>query len=347
MTPQIPSAEPEAAPGAGAVAVAGAAVVSETVERAPARNELIVIVGATGTGKSELSLDLAEALALRGTPAEIINADAMQLYRGMDIGTAKLPLAQRRGIPHHLLDVLDPTDDANVSNYQSDARSIIQSIQKDGRVPILVGGSGLYVSSVIHDFKFPARDHQIRERLEGELEALGVGALFQRLRTLDADAARSIGASNGRRIVRALEVIEITGEPFGAGLPEEQKLWMPAQIIGLTAPRDQLVARLDDRVRTMWKSGLLDEVRSLRLGGLGTTAARAIGYAQAIQQLDGELAEAEAIEQTAALTRRYARRQVGWFKRYRQCRWLSHDDPDRVRHALDSVMRENGTHGNA
>jgi len=336
MTPQTPSAEPAATSAGSAAAESRGGV-----------NDLIVVVGATGTGKSELSLDLAEALRQQGRTAEIINADAMQLYRGMDIGTAKLPVEERRGIPHHLLDVLEPTDDASVAQYQTDARSIIRKVQSAGHVPILVGGSGLYVSSVIHDFQFPARDADVRARLEGELETLGIGNLFQRLREVDADAAKSIGSSNGRRIVRALEVIEITGKPFGAGLPEEQKLWTPAHILGITAPREQLVARLDKRVHTMWQSGLLDEVRELRPHGLGVTAARAIGYAQAIQQLDGELSETEAIEQTAALTRRYARRQVGWFKRYSECTWLSYDDPDRVRIALSLAMGENGAHGDA
>jgi tRNA dimethylallyltransferase len=336
MTRQTRSAETDAAPeplGAG--------------DSNLAPPGLVVIVGATGTGKSELSLDLAESLAQRGTSAQIINADAMQLYRGMDIGTAKLPEAERRGIPHHLLDILDPADDASVARYQSDARRIIRQIQSAGDVPILVGGSGLYVSSVIYDFQFPARDPEVRARLEAELDTLGIGILFQRLREIDADAAQSIGASNSRRIVRALEVIEITGEPFGAGLPEEQTLWTSTHILGIAAPRDQLVARLNERVRRMWNSGLLDEVSGLRAGGLGVTAARAIGYAQAIQQLDGELSESEAIEQTAALTRRFARRQVGWFKRYEQCHWASYDDPDRVRLALDIVMGENRSYGNA
>lgn len=308
---------------------------------------LVVVVGATGTGKSELSLDLAEGLALHGAAAEIINADAMQLYRGMDIGTAKLPWEERRGIPHHMLDVLDPTDDASVAQYQVDARQLITQIQSAGRVPIMVGGSGLYVSSVIHDFQFPARDPEVRARLEAELELHGAGLLFQRLQAVDPAAARSIGASNGRRIVRALEVIEITGEPFGAGLPEETKLWTPAHIFGLAAPRDELVQRLNGRVQQMWDSGLLDEARGLRDRGLGITAARAIGYAQAIQQLDGAFTEAEAVEQTAALTRRYARRQVGWFKRYDQCIWLPYDAPDRAQRALAIVMGENGTHGDA
>ncbi|MGV8913659.1 MAG: tRNA (adenosine(37)-N6)-dimethylallyltransferase MiaA [Rhodoglobus sp.] len=309
--------------------------------------KLIVVVGATGTGKSDLSLDLAEALAQQGNPAEIINADAMQLYRGMDIGTAKLPIGERRGIPHHLLDVLAPTEEASVAQFQIDARRIITQVQHAGRVPILVGGSGLYVSSVIHDFQFPARDPDVRARLESELDEHGPGILFLRLRTLDPEAAQSIGASNARRIVRALEVIEITGKPFGAGLPEEKKLWTSAHIFGVSAPRSELVPRLDARVKHMWDSGLLDEVRNLIPGGLGVTAARAIGYAQAIQQLEGALDEVEATEQTAALTRRYARRQVSWFKRYDQCHWLQYDDPERAARALSIVMGENGPHGDA
>ncbi|EAR25202.1 tRNA isopentenyltransferase [marine actinobacterium PHSC20C1] len=341
MTPQTHSAE-LAVTAAGPVAESSAATQSKA-----AVHDLIVIVGATGTGKSELSLDIAESLGHRAQAAEIINADAMQLYRGMDIGTAKLAHDERRGIPHHLLDVLETTDEASVAQYQSSARAIIRKVQAAGRVPILVGGSGLYVSSVIHDFQFPARDPEVRAKLEGELENLGIGILFQRLRELDADAAQSIGSSNGRRIVRALEVIEITGEPFGAGLPEEQKLWTPAHIFGIAAPREQLVSRLDQRVCGMWDSGLLDEVRALRPRGLGVTAARAIGYAQAILQLDGELSETEAVDQTAALTRRYARRQVGWFKRYNECNWLNYDDPDRVQKALSIVMGENGDHGDA
>jgi tRNA dimethylallyltransferase len=298
---------------------------------------LVAIVGATGTGKSALSLDLARALAERGQAAEIVNADAMQLYRGMDVGTAKLPLAERRGIPHHLLDVLDVTDEASVAGYQTDARAAIESIQARGAVPILVGGSGLYVSSVIFDFRFPGTDAAIRARLEEELAEQGPGLLHKRLRAVDAVAAEGIG----RRLVRALEVIELTGEPFGAGLPDDQKLWRPTVILGVRAPRAELVARLDERVLGMWQAGLLDEVRGLLPLGLerGVTASRAIGYAQAIAELSGELSEAEAIARTAALTRKYARRQVGWFRRYPQANWLDHDDPDRVARALALTLR--------
>lgn len=295
-----------------------------------AKAVLVAIVGATGTGKSELSLDLAEALSSQGRPAEIVNADAMQLYRGMDIGTAKLPIEERRDIPHHLLDVLSPVEEASVADYQADARAAIEQIQARGAVPILVGGSGLYVSSVLHDFQFPGTDPVIRARLESELLELGPGLLYQRLRNLDPAAATAIGPHNGRRIVRALEVIELTGEPFGAGLPDETAYWKPTVTIGLRAPREELVSRLNSRVRNMWTGGLVEEVRGLAPNGLGVTASRAIGYAQAIAQLKGEIDEDDAIEQTAALTRKYARRQVSWFTRYPRLSWLDYDDPARV-----------------
>ncbi len=301
---------------------------------------LVVIVGATGTGKSELSLSLAESIASRGGAAEIVNADAMQLYRGMDIGTAKLAPAERRGIPHHLLDVLDPVDEASVADFQTDARTAILEIEARGAVPILVGGSGLYVSSVIQNFRFPGTDPVVRARLEEELAAIGPGAMHRRLRDLDVEAAEAIGSSNGRRLVRALEVIELTDAPFGSGLPENDEPWRPATVIGIAAPRDQLVPRLNARAAAMWERGLLDEVRELRGVGLGVTASRAIGYSQALAQLDGAISEAEAIEQTAALTRRYARRQVGWFRRYRDAHWLDYDDPRRFEAALTLAMGE-------
>ncbi|GAA3743541.1 tRNA (adenosine(37)-N6)-dimethylallyltransferase MiaA [Leifsonia bigeumensis] len=297
---------------------------------------LLAVVGATGTGKSALSLVLAERLVADGHPAEIVNADAMQLYRGMDIGTAKLAPAERRGIPHHLLDILEVTEEASVADYQSRALEVIGDIRGRGATPILVGGSGLYVSSVLYDFRFPGTDPAIRARLEAELAAHGPGMVFQRLRELDPDAAAAIGPYNGRRIVRALEVIELTGEPFGSGLPDESRLREPAVILGLSAPRDRLVSRLDERVAGMWRDGLLKEVRGLLAQGLerGVTARRAIGYAQAVAQLAGDLPETEAIGQAAALTRRYARRQVGWFRRYPHAEWLEHDDPDLVDRAL-------------
>jgi tRNA dimethylallyltransferase len=261
----------------------------------------------------------------------------MQLYRGMDIGTAKLTAAERHGIPHHLLDVLDPREEASVARYQTEARAIIVDILERGAIPILVGGSGLYVSSVVYDYRFPGTDAVIRERLEAELEASGPGLLHRRLRDVDPAAADAIGPANGRRLVRALEVIELTGAPFGAGLPSESALWRETVTIGLRTDRAQLVERLDGRVRAMWRAGLLDEVAALLPTGFGITAGRAIGYAQAIAQLGGRLDEQQAMEQTAALTRRYARRQVGWFGRYRDTTWIDADTSDRVQHALAAL----------
>ncbi|MEC5150360.1 tRNA dimethylallyltransferase [Cryobacterium psychrotolerans] len=297
-----------------------------------ANRVLVVIVGPTGTGKSELSLDLAESLTAEGTPVEIVNADAMQLYRGMDIGTAKLGADEQRGIPHHLLDVLAVTDEAAVARYQTEARSAIEDIAARGAVPILVGGSGLYVSSVVFDFQFPATDPVLRARLEADLVEQGPGVLYARLKVVDPGAAARIGASNGRRLVRALEVVELTGAPHLAALPGEPVYWRPAVTLGLRAPREELTARLDARVDRMWAGGLLDEVRGLIPAGLetGVTASRAIGYAQALGQLSGRLSQAEAIEQTQQLTRRYARRQVSWFKRSQDTHWIDYDAPDRV-----------------
>jgi len=299
--------------------------------------QLVAIVGATGTGKSALSLDLAELLAERGIIAEIVNADAMQLYRGMDIGTAKLPEAERRGIRHHLLDVFDPRDETSVADYQVDARAAIDGILQRGALPILVGGSGLYVSSVLWDFRFPGTDAGIRARLEAELLESGSGMLSRRLAQLDPAAAEAIGPHNGRRIVRALEVVELTGEPFGTGLPDESSLWRPTSIVGVRTERAALVPRLDERVARMWRQGIVDEAAALERTGLGATAARAIGYAQALAQVHGEATEAEAIEASAVLTRRYARRQVGWFGRY-PASWLDSDDADRASTALELVL---------
>ncbi len=286
---------------------------------------LWAVVGATGTGKTALSLDLAEALVASGRPAEIVNADAMQLYRGMDIGTAKLPESARRGIPHHLFDVLDVTEDAAVAWYQDAARRAVGEIHARGADAILVGGSGLYVSGVLFDFRFPPRDAAVRARLDSELDELGPGALFARLRDLDPATAERVDPRNGRRIVRALEVLEQGARTHGAALPDEPALWCdPTRIIGVGMPRDELVPRLDARVESMWRDGLLDEVRLLRDRGLddGVTARRAIGYAQALAQLAGEKTQEEAIAETQALTRRYARRQVSWFARYETVEWV-------------------------
>jgi len=290
----------------------------------PTGPRLWAVIGATGTGKSDLSLDLAEALAADGAPAEVVNADAMQLYRGMDIGTAKVPPLERRGIPHHLLDVLDVTQDAAVARYQEDARAAIEAILARGHHAILVGGSGLYVSSVLFDFRFPPRDESLRAELEDALEREGPGALYARLRAADPVTAERVDPRNGRRIVRALEILAQGERTHGAALPEEPLSWRPATVIGLALDRPALIERLDARVERMWAQGMLEETARLREAGLerGTTARRAIGYAQALGQLRGELTERQAIAETQALTRRYARRQVSWFRRYRDVRWI-------------------------
>ncbi|MET4159859.1 tRNA (adenosine(37)-N6)-dimethylallyltransferase MiaA [Agromyces sp. PvR057] len=290
---------------------------------------LIAVVGATGTGKSDFALDLAEAFARAGRASEVVNADAMQLYRGMDIGTAKLSPDERRGVPHHLLDVLDVTDEASVAAYQRDARACIDDIIARGRVALLVGGSGLYVSSVIHDFRFPGTDAVVRARLEAELVELGPGLMHARLREIDAETAAAVDAANGRRIVRALEVIEVTGEPKAARLPDEPVPWRDHRIVHLRTERAQLVERLDARAVRMWHDGLVDEVRDLVPLGLerGVTARRAIGYAQALAELQERMPRADAIAETQQLTRTYARRQVGWFRRYRDAVELDAGDP--------------------
>ena len=290
---------------------------------------LIAIVGATGTGKSDFALDLADAFARAGRVAEVVNADAMQLYRGMDIGTAKLPLEARRGVPHHLLDVLDVTQEASVAAYQPEARAAVDEILDRGKVALLVGGSGLYVSSVIHDFRFPGTDAAIRARFEAELAELGPGLLHARLRAIDPETAASVDAQNGRRIVRALEVIELTGEPKAARLPDEPVPWRPHRIVHLRSDRARLVERLDARVERMWRDGLVDEVEALVPRGLerGVTARKAIGYAQALAQLQGRMSRDDAIAETQQLTRTYARRQVGWFRRYADATTIDADDP--------------------
>jgi tRNA dimethylallyltransferase len=298
--------------------------VSDIPEATSAVPRLWAVVGATGTGKSDLALDLAEALRAQGNPAEIVNADAMQLYRGMDIGTAKLPLDERRGIPHHLFDVREVTEEAAVAWYQPLARAAVSGIHERGGDAILVGGSGLYVSSVVYDFQFPPRDQALRARLEAELAEQGVGVLLARLRDLDPGTAARIDPKNDRRVIRALEVLEQGSGTHGAALPQEPVLWYPrTRLIGVQVDRAPLVERLDARVERMWNDGLVHEVDGLRSRGLddGVTARKAIGYAQALGQLEGRLTESEAIAETQALTRRYARRQVSWFKRYRELTW--------------------------
>lgn len=294
---------------------------------------IAVLVGATGTGKSAASLDLAERIRDRGVAAEIVNADAMQLYRGMDIGTAKLPVSERRGFPHHLIDVLDVTDEASVAAYQRDARRAIEEIIARGAVPILVGGSGLYVASVVTDFRFPGTDPEVRARFEALLAERGLGYLVAELKRRDPEAAAAIDPSNARRVIRALEIGEVTGEGARPGLAARSTPWRPYTQLALAVERSVLVDRLDARVRDMWRAGLLEEVAVLRERGLerGPTASRAIGYAQALDQLSGRVSEDEAIADTAALTRRYARRQVSWFRRDEATQWVD---------ALDQSARD-------
>ena len=273
---------------------------------------LIVIAGPTGTGKSELALDLAERLG-----GEVVNADSMQLYRGMDVGTAKVPLEKRRGVPHHLLDVLDVTQTASVAAYQRQARAVVENIRARGNVAIVVGGSGLYVQAIVDDIDFPATDPQVRARLQAELDTLGTGALFRRLREADPAAAAVIEPTNGRRIVRALEVIEITGRPFTASLPVPGPARYGALLVRLDRETADLDVRLERRVRAMVDAGFLDEVRALDAAGIrhGLTASRALGYRQMLAVLDGTLALEQAIIETVAATRRFVRRQRSWFRR--------------------------------
>ena len=280
---------------------------------------LVAVLGPTATGKSDLGVALAQRLG-----GEVLNADAMQLYRGMDIGTAKLTLAQRQGVPHHLLDVLEVTETASVAAFQRDARAIIERLRAAGRVPVLVGGSALYLRAVLDELSFPGTDPEVRARLEAELASVGSAALHQRLAQLDPKAASAVLTSNGRRIVRALEVIEITGSPFSAALPELGAPRYGAVLLGLDLPTEVLDHRIARRVGRMFDAGLVDEVRGLLDVGLrdGRTASRAVGYQQVLAALDGDGDLARAAEDTVRATRRLVRRQRSWFRRDSRIRWL-------------------------
>jgi tRNA dimethylallyltransferase len=294
---------------------------------------LIAIVGPTAAGKSELSVRLAQAL-----DGEIISADSMQLYRGMDIGTGKLAAAEQVGVPHHLLDIWDVTEPASVSEYQRLARAAIVGISARGKTPILVGGSGLYVRAVIDDLRFPGTDPAVRARLENQLAEVGAASLHARLTGVDPAAAAAILPGNGRRIVRALEVIELSGQPFSATLPEYRAV-RPTVQLGLDIPRSLLDQRIGTRVRQMWQAGFVDEVRGLTGLGLrdGRTASRALGYAQVLSYLDGECQQTEAEQQTVMLTRRFARRQESWFRRDQRVRWLHAAEPVATSVALAAI----------
>ena len=298
--------------------------------------QVIAVVGATATGKSDLALALAEEL-----DGEVVNADAMQLYRGMDIGTNKLPPDERRGIPHHLLDVLDVTDEATLADFQQRAEAAVVDILDRGRVPVLAGGSGLYVRAALDHLDIPPTDPQVRARLEAVAEdEAGPAALRRRLQQVDPAAAEAIEPNNIRRIIRALEVVEITGRPFSATAPTK-RYRRPSLVIGLRDDWTALTERIERRARAMWDGGLLDEVRRLDAAGLrgGRTASRAIGYAQALGELDGRWGREEAIADTARATRRYARRQESWWRPDPRPRWLDATAPDLVQVASDLARR--------
>ena len=294
---------------------------------------VIAVVGPTASGKSELALALAERL-----DGEIVNADSMQLYRGMDIGTAKLPPEQRRGIAHHQLDVLDVRQEANVAAYQREARLDLAGIRSRGRRPIFVGGSGLYVRAALDRLEIPPTDPLVRGRLQDELLQEGVQSMHARLARVDPVAAQAIQPNHDRRVVRALEVIELTGRPFSATMPTRE-YELSAIAIGLLVPRPALDERIATRVQRMWDTGLLEEVRRLDCAGLreGGTAAKALGYRQALAHLDGRLSAGDAIEGTVNSTRRYARRQESWFRPDPRIHWLAYDDPRLVDRALDVI----------
>jgi tRNA dimethylallyltransferase len=294
---------------------------------------VIAVVGPTAAGKSALSLALAHELG-----GEVINADSMQLYRGMDIGTAKLATPQRQGVPHHVLDIWDVTVTASVAEYQRLARRAVADVAARGRVPVLVGGSGLYVRAVLEEFAFPGTDPAIRSRLEAELATVGAASLHARLREVDRAAADRILPSNGRRIVRALEVVEMTGGPFTAALPGPTPAY-PSVQIGVDRDTDDLDRRIAERVEHMWASGLLDEVRRLERAGLraGRTAGRALGYQQALAEMDGVLTDAQARAATTRATRRFVRRQRSWFRRDPRIVWLDGASPALVADAVKAA----------
>lgn len=293
----------------------------------PVAPPVIAVVGPTGSGKSDLAVSL--ALELDG---EVINADSMQFYRGMDIGTAKITEAERRGVPHHLLDILDVTEEASVSDFQQQARALIADIHGRGKRAILAGGSGLYVRAALDVLEFPGTDPEIRGRLEAELATAGSAPLRERLEAVDPVSAGRLG--DDRRIIRALEVFELTGRPFSSFMPARE-YFQPAVQIGLEVDRELLRQRLADRVHAMVDQGLLDEVRRLDAAGLrnGRTAPRALGYAQFLRVLDGASSLEQAADETIIATRQFARRQLTWFRADPRITWLGWNDPDLVAEA--------------
>ncbi len=292
---------------------------------------VVAVVGPTATGKSDLGLALAHAL-----DGEVVNTDAMQLYRGMDIGTAKLTPDEREGVPHHLLDVLDPHEDASVADYQDRARAALADIEARGRRAVAVGGSGLYVRSLLDHMEFPGTDPEVRARLEERVETEGSRALHAELAAVDPVAADGIGPRNARRVVRALEVIALTGRPYSASLPQHV-YEVPAVQIGLDCDRVVLDERVAGRVERMWSRGLVEEVEHLAAAGLGRTASRAVGYAEVLTMLRGAATPDDTRAAITAGTRRLARKQMGWFGRDPRVHWLDAQDPDLVERALELV----------
>jgi tRNA dimethylallyltransferase len=292
---------------------------------ATSARRLIAVVGPTASGKSALAVALAQRL---GTPAEVVGTDSMQVYRGMDIGTATPTPQEQGGIRHHMIDVWEPSHAVSVAEFQHEARTAIDGILAAGAVPIIVGGSGLYVSAVLDDLTFPGTDPEVRARLERELGDDGPALMHARLAQVDPAAAAEILPTNGRRIVRALEVVEITGAPFVAHLPDPVEAY-PTLWIGLDIPRHELDVRIEERVERMWAAGFVDEVRALQRQGLAgaPTAARALGYQQVLGLLEGECTDAQARHATVEATRRFARRQQRWFRRDGRIRWIPYDSP--------------------
>jgi tRNA dimethylallyltransferase len=295
---------------------------------------VIVICGATATGKSDLAVALASEI-----DGEVINADSMQLYKGMDIGTAKITDEERHGIPHHLMDLLEVTEDANVAWYQEKAREKITEVHSRNKSAIIVGGTGLYIKAILDDLNFPDTDPVVRTELELEYATKGIGPLFERLEKLDPAAALAIDKANSRRVIRALEVIKITGKPFTANLPRKESTRYPEALqFGLVMERELLSEKISARVERMWQAGFVAEVESLIEAGItrGTTAQKALGYSQVIAYKEGKISEEEAIEETKRATRQYARRQETWFSRDERIMWIS-PIQNRIERILNSL----------